>query len=169
MLLQFAAFGSLDTLLHGEQWELPPAPPVTEAHRRQALMNRARSDLRLRWQLAYDIADAMHYLHAKCSPAILHLDLKPLNVLVTADGRARVADFGHARVTGEAHGGYHGVGRRIKRCTAIMHEVVCVSVGGGYCLAIAIGVSFWQTLAQCVQIASWSVARLLWASFNCQI
>jgi len=43
--------------------------------------------------VAIDVADAMTHLH----PKVVHRDLKPSNVLLTADGRALVADFGVSR------------------------------------------------------------------------
>ncbi|WVZ65127.1 hypothetical protein U9M48_014540 [Paspalum notatum var. saurae] len=45
---------------------------------------------------ALEIALAMRHLHAQ-TPRVLHRDLKPSNVLLDADLRARVTDFGHAR------------------------------------------------------------------------
>ena len=45
-------------------------------------------------QLAHDIACGLAYLH----PAVVHRDLKPQNVLIDADGRAKLADFGISRV-----------------------------------------------------------------------
>ena len=45
-------------------------------------------------QIARDIAEGLAYLH----PAVVHRDLKPQNVLLGADGRALVADFGISRV-----------------------------------------------------------------------
>ena len=44
-------------------------------------------------QIAMDIASALSYLH----PRIVHCDLKPQNVLIEGDGRAKVADFGIAQ------------------------------------------------------------------------
>mmetsp|Transcript_4053 Transcript_4053/g.10331 ORF Transcript_4053/g.10331 Transcript_4053/m.10331 type:complete len:947 (-) Transcript_4053:1904-4744(-) len=41
--------------------------------------------------IALDIACAMAYLHSR---SIIHRDLKPSNILLTADHRAKIADFG---------------------------------------------------------------------------
>lgn len=52
---------------------------------------------RLRLSFATDIARAVAYLHArKC----IHRDLKGENLLITANERVKVTDFGFARVSG---------------------------------------------------------------------
>ncbi len=49
------------------------------------------------------VSAALEFAHAN---GVLHLDLKPANVLITRDGRVKVADFGVSALTG-----VHGVAR----------------------------------------------------------
>lgn len=65
--------GSLWDLLHGGAGALPMARLL---------------------QVAVDVAEAMAYLH----PKVVHRDLKPHNVLLDGEGRAKVCDFGIARL-----------------------------------------------------------------------
>ena len=45
-----------------------------------------------------DVSRALVYLHHSRTPPILHLDLKPKNVLIDAHGRAKIGDLGEAHV-----------------------------------------------------------------------
>ncbi|XP_019167144.1 PREDICTED: probable receptor-like protein kinase At5g20050 [Ipomoea nil] len=54
----------------------------------------------LRFRAAIDVARALSYLHHNCRSRILHLDIKPENILLDADHRAMVTDFGLAKIMG---------------------------------------------------------------------
>ncbi|KAL5012105.1 hypothetical protein ScPMuIL_010656 [Solemya velum] len=53
------------------------------------------------YQTAQDVSQGLNYLHQH-KPAILHLDLKSLNVLVDSSGQAKITDFGFSKLRHDA-------------------------------------------------------------------
>lgn len=64
--------------------------------------NRNRRGGCLSWELrnrvAIDVAKALSYLHHDCRSRVLHLDVKPENILLDENYRAIVADFGLSKL-----------------------------------------------------------------------
>ena len=56
-------------------------------------------------QIAKDIANGLAHAHAN---NLVHCDIKPHNILMTADGHAKIADFGIARAVSESTMTYNG-------------------------------------------------------------
>lgn len=51
-----------------------------------------------RYRIAIDVAKALSYLHHDCRSRILHLDVKPENILLDESYRAIVSDFGLSKI-----------------------------------------------------------------------
>ncbi|KAF6139687.1 hypothetical protein GIB67_002492 [Kingdonia uniflora] len=51
-----------------------------------------------RYTIAVDVAEALAYLHHDCCPQILHLDVKPANILLDNNFRGVLSDFGFSRL-----------------------------------------------------------------------
>ena len=77
---------------HGRPWlalEFVEGQPIDVACRERGL------SVRERVQLVLQVCDAVAYAHSRL---VIHRDLKPGNILVTPEGRARLLDFGIAKL-----------------------------------------------------------------------
>ncbi|XP_051116019.1 putative receptor-like protein kinase At1g80870 [Andrographis paniculata] len=51
-----------------------------------------------RFDIILDVAKALNFLHSECDPPVIHGDVKPSNVLLDLDFRAKISDFGLSRL-----------------------------------------------------------------------
>ncbi|CAD5192493.1 serine/threonine receptor-like kinase NFP [Musa acuminata AAA Group] len=78
LIYEFVENGSLDFWLHD------PAAPY-------------KLDWRTRLRIALDLANGLQYIHQHTWPRVVHKDIKTSNVLLDAQMRAKVANFGLAK------------------------------------------------------------------------
>ncbi|KAG0462847.1 hypothetical protein HPP92_021323 [Vanilla planifolia] len=78
LVYEYMPNGSLGDVLHGSKAGLLDWPT--------------------RYKIALDAAEGLCYLHHDCIPPIVHRDVKSNNILLDANFRAKVADFGLAKV-----------------------------------------------------------------------
>ncbi|XP_076956926.1 calmodulin-binding receptor-like cytoplasmic kinase 2 [Bidens hawaiensis] len=67
-----------------------------------------------RLDIAIDVAHAITYLHTYTDHPIIHRDIKSSNILLTDKLRAKVADFGFARLAADAESGQTHVSTQVK-------------------------------------------------------
>ncbi|RCV17830.1 hypothetical protein SETIT_3G251200v2 [Setaria italica] len=89
LVFEFMPNGSLRSHLH------PPPRPATAAG---GLPPRQPLDWQTRLGIALDCARALEFLHEHSTPAVIHRDFNCSNVLLDHNYRARVSDFGMAKV-----------------------------------------------------------------------
>ncbi|XP_058221472.1 G-type lectin S-receptor-like serine/threonine-protein kinase SD2-5 [Rhododendron vialii] len=54
-------------------------------------------DWKTRQEIIYGVAKGLQYLHEECHRSIIHFDIKPQNILLDKDFKAKISDFGLAR------------------------------------------------------------------------
>ncbi|KAH9310077.1 hypothetical protein KI387_037988, partial [Taxus chinensis] len=92
LVLEFMSQGSLEKHLHEDETQ-------------------CRLNLKMRVNIALDVAHGMAYLHHDSSPPVVHCDLKPSNVLMDESMTAHVADFGIARLMTSSDSGSSSTSR----------------------------------------------------------
>ncbi|WOG91394.1 hypothetical protein DCAR_0310643 [Daucus carota subsp. sativus] len=58
-------------------------------------------DWKTRFSIAVDVAKGLEYLHYCCDPPVIHGDIKPSNILLDCEFKAKIGDFGLAVVKPE--------------------------------------------------------------------
>ncbi|XVF22512.1 hypothetical protein REPUB_Repub12eG0179000 [Reevesia pubescens] len=71
-------------------------------------------ELAARLDIAIDVAHAITYLHMYTDHPIIHRDIKSSNILLTEKFRAKVADFGFARMAADTDSGATHVSTQVK-------------------------------------------------------
>ncbi|XP_057780575.1 calmodulin-binding receptor-like cytoplasmic kinase 2 isoform X2 [Salvia miltiorrhiza] len=71
-------------------------------------------DFASRLEIAIDVAHAVTYLHMYTDHPIIHRDIKSSNILLTENLRAKVADFGFARLGADSETGATHVSTQVK-------------------------------------------------------
>jgi serine/threonine protein kinase len=75
---------------------------------RYLTMKRREPPIEVLLQITIDVLDALHHAHTQLHPdgssmQIVHRDVSPSNILLDENGRARLLDFGVARMRGGSH------------------------------------------------------------------
>nr|XP_010924441.2 receptor-like protein kinase 5 [Elaeis guineensis] len=91
LVYEYMENGSLDRWLH-KKWRVGEQIEEMNSDHMPLL------DWSTRLRIAIDVARGLCYMHHGCSPPIVHRDVKSSNILLDFEFRAKVADFGLARM-----------------------------------------------------------------------
>ncbi|KAL6212527.1 hypothetical protein ACLB2K_017746 [Fragaria x ananassa] len=80
---------SLDKWLHGKK---------TKQMAGMTLARHVVLDWPKRLEIAIGAAQGLYYMHHECSPPVIHRDVKSSNILLDSKFKARIADFGLAKI-----------------------------------------------------------------------
>ncbi|KAF7153448.1 hypothetical protein RHSIM_Rhsim01G0077700 [Rhododendron simsii] len=94
LVYDFASNGSLD------KWIFPRRGKEEISSRGEIQQIGGCLEWSLRVGVAIDVAKALSYLHHNCRSRILHLDVKPQNILLDENYRGLVSDFGLSKLMG---------------------------------------------------------------------
>jgi serine/threonine protein kinase len=96
LMMEYVGGGTLHQLFYS-----PSSPPLSSSSSSSSSSSPPISGRRLseerKEEILVDIARGLRYLHSQ-KPAVLHLVIKPANILMTNEGRAKLGDFGEAHV-----------------------------------------------------------------------
>lgn len=102
LVYDFVANGSLDAWIFPPRGEETLNPNGNFSHHHRGRSRRGGClSWDLRYRVALDVAKALAYLHHDCRSRVLHLDVKPENILLDENYRAIVSDFGLSKLMGK--------------------------------------------------------------------
>lgn len=108
------------------------------------ILQRGKLDLQTALQIARQIALALDAAHRV---NIVHRDIKPHNVMVDSDGRAKVMDFGIAKVEEDLHSGLTNTGQVLGTPHYMSPEQLRGEVVDGRSDVFALGVTLYEMIS----------------------
>ncbi|GAB4850553.1 hypothetical protein Ancab_029862 [Ancistrocladus abbreviatus] len=94
-----------------------------------------------RFQIIQDVAKALEFLHNDCDPPVIHGDVKPSNVLLDWDFRAKISDFGLSRMKEEVEYGVEMFSQDLGKSQELSGNLNVETVGNEVDFALALQAS----------------------------